>query len=239
MNPTIRQLTELCEIDRAAQALREQLERYPRLLADLDAREQGAAQAEADAKARHKAAREALRKIELDIAGQSEHINKYLLQQSPVKTNKEYQAITFEIDTVKGKIDALETTGLEDIEAEGRAEAEMRRAAQTLATLRKDNEAERGRIQGQIREKQGRLREAEAERLLHLQNLPEDLRENYELLNGRYPGTAVAPVREGCCGGCNFSLVQQRVLDARVGGKLVRCDNCTRILYDPAATAVG
>ena len=37
----------------------------------------------------------------------------------------------------------------------------------------------------------------------------------------------------GQCGGCFMSLAGATLLDIRSGDKIVACDNCGRILYDP------
>lgn len=239
MNPVIKQLVELTAVDRAAQALREQLALYPKMLADLDTSESALSKREADAKTRFKAGREALRKVELDIAALKEQITKYTLQQGQVKTNKEYHAITEEIQGVKSKIDVLETSGIEHVVAEEEADDQEKAAARELNELKKEHTVERSRIQKQIEEKQARLKEFEAEHASLVAALPEENQELYELLNHRYPGTGVVPVRDGSCGGCNVHLVSQYALDARLGEKIVRCDNCTRILYDAATVGKG
>lgn len=235
MNPVLPKIVDLTVIDREAQALREQLALYPAMLAELDRLEAAAAAREAEAKERHKAARDVVRKSELDIGTLREQINKYILQQAQVKTNKEYHAITEEIQGVKTKIDALETKGIENVELEEQAQADIKKAQDELAALKKEHGAERDRIARQIADKEARLKELEAEHNARLAELPDELQEPYEILNQSYPGSAAAPVRDGGCGGCNTKLVSQRVLDAKLGERIVRCDNCNRILYDPAS----
>ena len=68
--------------------------------------------------------------------------------------------------------------------------------------------------------------EAEAKKL------PKDLYEKYTAIkqNATPP---MAKLVNGQCGGCFMSLAGATLLDIRSGDKIVVCDNCGRILYDP------
>lgn len=236
MFEALRPLLALCDLDSEAHTLRQQLARYPALLADLAAREAAAKKRIETAKAAHAHARETRRKAELEVKSLREQIQKYLVHQQQARTNKEFDAIKHEIEDVRVKIDAAETLGLESLEAEERTDAEIKAATAALDALGKELKSEHERIAGQSAEKQTHLTEGGIERARLLASLPDRLQEEYVLLNQSFPGTALAPLREGCCGGCNFKLVMQRIQEVRRGTDFIHCENCRRFLYDSEST---
>lgn len=239
MNEFVQNLVDLGEVDSQSQTLREQLALYPKMLADLDRREETAKGKLQQAKQDSDKAREAARNAERDVEVLREQINKYLMQQSSVKTNKEYVALNGEIDTVKAKIDNLDQKGLEALENEESAEEAIGVAEKALQALQEELAEERRRIQGQIDEKQRFLKEGESEHQRRAEALDEETREIYELINEKYPGDALAQVSAGSCAGCGMKLVTQLVLEARRGETIARCGFCQRILHDPAGLAAS
>jgi uncharacterized protein len=231
----MRQIVDLCELDRQLHGVREQLQRYPAMLREMDARQKKAAQRVAEITKRHKEAREGRRQAELDAAGYREKIQKYKIQQGSVKTNRELEAITHEIESLEARIDAIETFGLELLEREETAQQELAEAEEARRELTHELDAERDRIADQTERKRLEMAELVDEQAHRAVRLPEDVRDIYALLNQKYPGTAAVAVKDGACGGCSMKLVTQRMGEVRRAEALVRCDNCTRMLYDPAA----
>ncbi len=235
MREIIGKLLELCETDRAIHALNQQLALYPKMLAELSVREESAKKKEAAALDSFNKARESRRKAELEVRGLREKIDKYLGQQAMVKTNKEYAAITHEINGVKAKIEEIDLAGLEALEEEERSEKERQKIAASRKALEDENQTERNRIESQSSDKKKRLAQLQAERAQKAEFIPSDTLEVYDLLNERHPGTALTKIESGCCGGCGMTLIRQIAFDLRKAEKLVRCEGCSRILYDPAA----
>ena len=229
------QLIAITEVDGEIHAAREALARYPKALEALAAKEKAAADAASKAEAAKAAATAARRKAEQEVRALREKIQKSQEHQALVKTNKEFEAITAEIEGVREKIDAADTAGLEALEAEEAADKAVAKTAADLAHLKNEGAIERERLGGLSAEKQAILKTLEAERARLFDRLPEAAKEEYALLNERFPGTGVVPVRGGCCGGCNFTLVAQRILETKRASELVRCDHCRRIMYDAAA----
>jgi DNA repair exonuclease SbcCD ATPase subunit len=128
MKDVIRQIVDLCELDRQLHVVREQLQRYPAMLREMDQREKKAARAIEEITKRHKEAREGRRQAELDATGYREKIQKYKVQQGSVKTNRELEAIVHEIEGLESRIDAVETFGLELLEREEQAQLDLAEA---------------------------------------------------------------------------------------------------------------
>ncbi len=231
MNPNIAELIEICELDRSLYEIRAQLEKYPQLLAGLDEADAKLAGALASARSGLAAATESRRKAELEVRDLRARVAKFEGQQSQVKTNKEMSAIIEEIRLVREHIDEHDTAGLEALEAEETISADIARLEGEAEALASENKAERERIAIQIDEKEENREGRAEEREVRFNRLPLELREMYELIDERFPGTAVVPVRDGFCGGCNMSLVAKKTSEVRSSEGQARCENCSRILY--------
>lgn len=233
MNEQLQPLKELTTLDASLVQLQEQLSRYPAMLARLEAAEAALRKTIAEAGATMESTLRERRQAEKEVATLEAQIRKYHLQQSTVKTNKEYQAITLEIDNLRARIDQWETSGLEKLEAEEAIQHRQKEGAAQLARIQAENDAERERIQTQIKEKTERVERLKGERGRHLATLPDDLRELYEALNQRFPGSAVVPLEGETCGGCHWTLVAQTCQHVRAGRELIRCEHCHRWLFQP------
>lgn len=234
MKELVTQLLDLCTLDRGIAELREQLHLYPSMLRDLDSREKKAQQEIEVAQAKFKKSRDGRRQAELEADSCREKIRKYRLQQNSVKTNRELEAMNHEITGLEAKIEQLDSFGLDALEAEESAQREVARLEENRRSLKEEADRERARISDQTERKRSDLAKLQSEQSRRVARLPEDVREVYTLLNERYPGTALVPIKDGSCGGCSMNLVRQRVTEVRRGDRPVRCDNCSRFLYDPS-----
>jgi len=84
--------------------------------------------------------------------------------------------------------------------------------------------ARRSRIEGE-------LAEARNTRTALAAAAPEVLLPLYDRLMKTKDGMAIAPERDGRCGGCHMKLIASSVVAAQSGREVVRCENCGRILF--------
>lgn len=234
LHPITRLLKELTEVDALRVEIDEQLARYPKMLADLDKQAAAARKAVSDAEAAIAAALKRRRAAEQETSDLRTRIKRYEVQQSQVKTAKEAEAMTHEIEQLTARIDVLETEGLELLEIEETQGRILEKARRAEAALEIEQSPERERITEQIREKRGRRERllSEAERRLQaLPSHPDDWQQDYLLLNQRHPGSVVVPVKGSQCGGCHFSLTAGQSQVVAAGKAVVHCDHCRRILY--------
>lgn len=231
----MQKLVDLTELDRSIHELRQQLHLYPGKLKELDSQEKKA-QAKIDAiLKKSRDARDTRRHAETEADSLRDKIRKYKIQQGSVKTNRELEAITHEIEQLESKIEELDTLGLESLEIEELSQEELVEAEEARDKQATEIDRERSRIAEQTERKRSELADLQQEHSMRLARLPEGLRDLYQLLNEKYPGTAVVPVKEGACGGCSMNLVRQRITEVKRGDQPIRCDNCTRLLYDPGS----
>ena len=234
MNPNLQSLIDLYEVDHEIFQTRQQLERYPKMIAAMDDAEKVHKRLLDEAAQSMDAARSDGRRLEKDVLALRARMAKYKSQQGSVKTNKDYQAMKGEIERIEAEIDAKETEGLEQLEADEASEKQRAGAEAALKELAAKHRPERERIATQIAEKKARLERLAGERARRLEAVEGDWRETYELLNERFPGSACSPIEGDHCGACQWSLVAVTVQHVRAGQEIVRCDHCRRILFAEA-----
>jgi hypothetical protein len=230
MDSVLQTYVRLTEIDALIVATEQQLAAYPKMLEAIANTERQQARAIADARAQAEAAARDRRAAEKAIQDLREKTRKYAAQQVSVKTNKEYEALTNEMDRVRGEIDAQETLGLEKLSLEDECARRLAEAESHLKRLRELHEAERRRIEAQTVDKRERLERLRAEHARAAAELDEEALENYASSNLRHPGTACAALEQDHCSGCGWQL-PPHVRQSVAGGKLTRCEHCRRYLF--------
>ncbi len=231
MSEILSQLRDLTAVDHAIAEARAQLVRYPARLEQMTGIE-AALQARIDvAQRRLESARHDRRQAEKEVATLREQIAKYLRQQGQVKTNKEYAAITQEIETIQGRIDQWDTTGLEKLEVEDQCQTELTAAGEQLTLRRAEHQTERDRIEMLTAEKKRLIEGLEQDRVRLLATLPEEYRDEYEFMNERHPGSACVALEGEHCSGCNWHLVPQTRHAVKQAQQPVRCEHCHRFLF--------
>lgn len=172
-----------------------------------------------------------LKRLELDAATRKTTIQRLKTQQFETRKNDEYTALGNEVIRYQRELDELETAELELMEELDRIKEHVARAETALA-----------RTRGLVREDL----DAIGERKVRLEQELKDLRSErqklavavsagvlplYERLLKSKQGVAVAPVRDGKCGGCHMKLIATTIVDLLAEQRVVHCESCGRILY--------
>ncbi len=235
MNEASNSILHLHEIDAQVIETEQQLKAYPRRIKALEAEAQGAHTAFDRGTETLRKARAARLLVENEIKQKQETIKKFSAQQMQVKTNKEYEAITHQIQTLKDEISNLESNVIEALDQEEGIEAELERHKQAVRHSDREFEQEKERLSGLEAEKRSMLKKLKAERALWLQKIPEDAMAQYQRASDRYPGGAVVPELNASCGGCHMRLLASTMQQLHEGDSLVPCPHCHRLLYPPEA----
>ena len=174
-----------------------------------------------------------IRKKEIDkeLDDVRKRIDKYTDMRVKVKTNREYDALSKQIDNSKEKLQSLHKE-LEGIQAKETS------SARDVEKLKQEYEQENETYS---------LKKVELEELVSLthdeekryikerekfaQKIDRQSIARYEMIRKATKGKAIVPVvRRNACGGCYNVLPPQRLLDLRQMEKLFTCDHCGRIL---------
>jgi len=169
--------------------------------------------------------------LETETAANRDALEKYQEQMLRIKTNKEYDALTQEIDKCKGAISLAEDKTLllmdEVSELTEKIEEYTRKAEET----RKRNEEQLDQLQNQIDAVGEKMHIKDDERKNVLVRIPKPLMSAYERIRKGRGGDVVVPVKRRSCGACYKQLEPHLVQEIKKGERVITCDSCGRILY--------
>ena len=169
----------------------------------------------------------------MDIKKAEEAIKKYSEQLDNVRNNREYDALSKEIEFQKLEIELQEKRIREAQKAKAEKEALMEESKKRYADKVSDLEAKKGELNDIINEthKDEESLQSKSEELAA--TIDERLLTAYRRIrsNARN-GLAVVTVDRDACGGCFNKTPPQRQLDIRSRKKIIVCEYCGRILID-------
>ncbi len=157
--------------------------------------------------------------------------NDELLRTGAVKSNKEYDALSREIDDAKAKIIENERISKEDNSARKSAiENELILIAGQLEDVNVELEQNLNELEELTKQTGEEEKELNLERDEILKTIePEDI-SYYDRISKVRFGEAVALVRKGSCLGCYSSIPPQKAIEIRMAEKFFACESCGRIL---------
>ena len=169
----------------------------------------------------------------MDIKKAEEAIKKYSEQLDNVRNNREYDALSKEIEFQKLEIELQEKRIREAQKAKAEKEALMEESKKRYEDKVSDLEAKKGELNDIINEthKDEESLQIKSEELAA--PIDERLLTAYRRIrsNARN-GLAVVTVDRDACGGCFNKIPPQRQLDIRSRKKIIVCEYCGRILID-------
>ena len=169
----------------------------------------------------------------MDIKKAEEAIKKYSEQLDNVRNNREYDALSKEIEFQKLEIELQEKRIREAQKAKAEKEALMEESKKRYADKVSDLEAKKGELNDIINEthKDEESLQSKSEELAA--TIDERLLTAYRrILSNARNGLAVVTVDRDACGGCFNKIPPQRQLDIRSRKKIIVCEYCGRILID-------
>ncbi|MDE7305486.1 MAG: hypothetical protein K2N04_06195 [Alistipes sp.] len=164
-------------------------------------------------------------------------IANYKEQQNNVRNNREFDAITKEIEYQELEIE-LADKRLKEYAAGIKSKKLLLDEAETLGRERMaDLEAKKNELQSIEEETRPQVTEFDAQAEKVKAKIDERLLTAYERIRRNVRnGLAVVTVKRDACGGCFNRIPPQRQVDIRQGKKIIICEYCGRILVaDPEA----
>ena len=233
MNSDLKQLIRLQATDLSIQELRARIDRFPGISKALDEKLRSAQAAVATAHEKAKSNQGTRKKLEGEITAAESKISKYRDQMMAVKTNEEYRALQHEIEHAQQGIRKIEDeilnlmmeaeTGQSELKG---AEAHLKEDQQKVNIERKqleeDNKRDLGALEGYLKER----KEIDA-------SVSPDLISRYERVRKLRGGIGVAAARNEVCEICQVRIRPQVFQEIRRNDRIIACDACQRILYDP------
>jgi hypothetical protein len=160
-------------------------------------------------------------------------INKYEEQQKNVRNNREFDALSKEIEFQTLEIELAEKRMKEADEKINNKKELVAESEEKLSTRAKDLESKKKELESIIAETQKEEEELTAKSQKTEKDVDERLLKAYKRVRTNMRnGLGVVAVERDACGGCFNKIPPQRQLDIRMRKKIIVCEHCGRILVD-------
>ena len=169
-----------------------------------------------------------------------ERKKKYESQLFSVKTNKEYDAITLEIENTEKEVDENETKILESLEHDERLRNEAAQEQAQITALEQERQQQEETLNRLLEQNKHQVEQLSNTRHTLVAGLEPGLLRTYDRIRrGKEGGEAVALIMRGACGGCGTRIPSQRIMEIRDMIQIFYCENCGRILVWQEEEAVA
>jgi hypothetical protein len=160
-------------------------------------------------------------------------IKKYEEQQMNVRNNREYDAITKEIELQQLEIQILEKRIKEAYEKIELKKQEIEETKTQLGDKENDLKAKKDELDAIVKESEADEKKIDKDREKAAKNVDERLLKSYDKIRKNMRnGLAVVPVKRGACGGCFNVVPPQKQAEIREKKKIIVCEHCGRVLSD-------
>ena len=168
--------------------------------------------------------------IALEIKALEEKKQKFQSQLFEVKNNREYDAVTHEIESVKDEIGKKETRLLELMDLNKEIKESLKNKTENLEELHqqfRERKTELDKLLEKTEKDEAALKD---QRDKIVRKLEPRIVSNYERIKKAKNEHAVVPVIRNACGGCFKTLPPQRILEVKAMNRIYLCEVCGRIL---------
>ena len=227
---SISHLIELQEIDSQLDDLNSFLGDLPKMVDDLNSQEHSLITKVEEDKKRSKDINLSLNKSESANKTIQEKIDKLTDQLFLVTNNKQYDALTVEIDHLKQKKEDYESKIIDHIEENEVLEKSIGENEKLLTELKSDLDVRRKKLEAALSETADEKAALENSRKKQISKIDSNTIKIYSKVISARSGIAVVPLSGDSCGGCGAALPIQMASEIR-SGKTHTCFNCGRFVY--------
>lgn len=189
-------------------------------------------QAELDRLTEHDKTISAARKTaERELAEGEVRIRNKRMRLTLVRNDKELQALTHEIESLKETNQRLESEVLTSMEGADVRTARIKELNEAIAKGRVELIAAEKEIAAQVEEFKGEIAKHRKAREKVAENIEPNLLARYQMIFSRRGGVAVTMAKGGTCQGCRMRLPPQLYNEIQKHLQIHFCPNCQRILY--------
>lgn len=228
---SITRLVELQDIDSQLEDLNSLLGDLPKMVDELNEKENSL-------KDRVEADKVTLKEINLDSSKSEkvnsdiqEKINKLTDQLFLVTNNKQYDALTNEIEHLKEQKKENEELLISNLEEKETLEKNINKNEASLEELKTDLDVRRNKLDEALSETADEKAALENSRKKQVTEIDDNTMQVYNKVISARSGIAVVPLSGNSCGGCGAALPLQMVSEIRAGD-LHNCQSCGRFVYN-------
>ena len=228
---SITRLVELQDIDSQLEDLNSLLGDLPKMVDELNEKENSL-------KDRVEADKVTLKEINLNSSKSEkvnsdiqEKINKLTDQLFLVTNNKQYDALTNEIEHLKEQKKENEDQLISNLEEKETLEKNINDNEASLEELKTDLDVRRNKLDEALSETADEKAALENSRKKQVTEIDDTTMQVYNKVISARSGIAVVPLSGNSCGGCGAALPLQMVSEIR-SGDLHNCQSCGRFVYN-------
>ena len=233
MNADLKRLIRLQTIDLDIQQLKTKIDLFPGISKSLDDKLRDANAQVAGAQEKSKNDQTTRKKLEGEVSGLETKISKYREQMLSVKTNDEYKALQKEIEHTQSAIRKVEDSILALMLAAESSAHEIRQAEAQLKEDQQRVNQERRELESEYQKDVSAMQSYITERKDLEAQISSDLLPRYERVRKFRGGIGISAARDYVCEVCQVRIRPQVFQEIRKNDKIIACDACQRILYDP------
>ena len=227
---SITRLVELQDIDSQLEDLNSLLGDLPKMVDELNEKENSL-------KDRVEADKVTLKEINLNSSKSEkvnsdiqEKINKLTDQLFLVTNNKQYDALTNEIEHLKEQKKENEELLISNLEEKETLEKNINENEASLEELKTDLDVRRNKLDEALSETADEKAALENSRKKQVTEIDDNTMQVYNKVISARSGIAVVPLSGNSCGGCGAALPLQMASEIR-SGDLHNCQSCGRFVY--------
>jgi len=228
---SIARLVELQDIDSQLEDLNSLLGDLPKMVDELNEKENSL-------KDRVEADKVSLKEINLNNSKSEkansdiqEKVNKLTDQLFLVTNNKQYDALTNEIEHLKKQKEENEELLISNLEQKETLEKNINENEASLEELKTDLDVRRNKLDEALSETADEKAALENSRKKQVTEIDDTTMQVYNKVISARSGIAVVPLSGNSCGGCGAALPLQMVSEIR-SGDLHNCQSCGRFVYN-------
>ena len=228
---SITRLVELQDIDSQLEDLNSLLGDLPKMVDELNEKENSL-------KDRVEADKVTLKEIILNSSKSEkvnseiqEKINKLTDQLFLVTNNKQYDALTNEIEHLKEQKKENEELLISNLEEKETLEKNINKNEASLEELKTDLDVRRNKLDEALSETADEKAALENSRKKQVTEIDDNTMQVYNKVISARSGIAVVPLSGNSCGGCGAALPLQMVSEIRAGD-IHNCQSCGRFVYN-------
>lgn len=190
--------------------------------------------------------KDAVKEVENEVAKHKANIKesetlqkRYKKQLDDVKNNREYDALSKEIE-LQGLEIQLSEKKIAEAEKQVEVKKETLKEAKARYTAKKKNvDAKKKELEKIIEQTEKDERKLKRAKTKAKKGIEERLLKAYNKIRDAYRnGLAVVPVERDACGGCFNQIPPQTQLEISLRRKVIACEHCGRILVDPELAGI-
>lgn len=233
MQKILQTLLDLQNVDIRLTDVRARLAKFPKKLAESDARVAVAKADLAGSKAAQLATVKDRKKYELDVDSWKDKVRKYRDQTSQIKTNEAYRALQHEVQMAEDEIAKAEDRLLEQMVASEEYDRRIKASEIALKDAEAVERVQRSTVEAGRAVAEKDLADLNAERTRATTEIPEKLLDHYDRIVRKHNGVALAEVRNEKCGACGMIVRPHVIQEMRRAdsAEMFHCETCTRIIY--------